>query len=463
MRQVVARRLDHHAHSERRTRAAWERFASGDDDVDEVPPLILLSWQRSRDVHRVDPLGTLPPRATGTGDPSLLQSSVVTRLGGIAAGLAGTTDGALTTVTDGSGHVLGSWGGSEVRRRAAQVNLAPLFCWSEATTGTNAVGTALGRARPVSVRGPEHWCASLHDWTCTGFAVTDVRTGRPVAVLTLSSWKRGCAPRLPGGVERELASITGLLREQAARDAAELVSVFTATDRAVGADVAVLVADVAGTVVAANARAHAVGAGLPPVPAPRHHRASPQYGRLAATARWQAAADPDWSGDFRIALDAGDPGPAELVVEVRPVRSGGEFAGIVLVGSDRADVEAPAPAPAPADGPTVRVAGICGGRLILLSPAEIRYAQADRHVVWLVSDRGRVRAADRGLDNLEARLRPFGFLRVHRGYLVNVHRIREVDPGIGRGSLTVRMQHHGGEPVPVARRHVPVLRSTLGI
>jgi sigma-54 dependent transcriptional regulator, acetoin dehydrogenase operon transcriptional activator AcoR len=458
---------------ERRTRDAWERFAAGDDDVHGVPALILLSWQRSRDLYRVDPLEARPPRAGGAASTSLLHGSAVTQLGGVAAGIAASTEGSLTTVTDGAGRILGSWGTDDMRRRAEDVDLAPMFTWSEAATGTNGVGTALGRSRPVSVRGPEHWRASLHDWTCHGISISDAVTGDAVAVLNVSFWGTGHSPVSPDGLEQSVAPVRHLLRKQAFHDGKALVGAFTAAAARAGTNEAVLAADVGGNIVAANRHAHAIGGHLPLRPAPEPGRRrdflSPQLREVARTTAAQVRLDPDWTATIQLGILHED-----LAFAVRPVHHEGEFVGILLVsmdGSYDADVldepdpEAPAvPAVATAaPDQFLRIAGVHDSRLILLSPHEIRYAAADKHVVWLVTDRGRLRAADRGIDNIERELGPFGFLRVHRSYLVNVHRIREVDQGLGKGTITVSTQHHGCEAIPVSRRHAPRLRTALGI
>ena len=101
-------------------------------------------------------------------------------------------------------------------------------------------------------------------------------------------------------------------------------------------------------------------------------------------------------------------------------------------------------------------------RWVMLDPREIRFAEADRNHVWLQTDRGLLRAATRGLDRLQQQLEDKGFLRVHRRFLVNLSRVREIEQGFkGTLLLTTDVQSH--ETVPVARRHVPQLHQTLGL
>jgi hypothetical protein len=449
---------------ERRTKAAWEKFVAGEDDVQGVPSLILLSWHRSRDIYRVDPLCASPPPSTGS-SPSgpLLQDIVLTRLGAVAAALADRADDAVTTVTDGSGRILGCWGAAGLRQRAADSRLAPMFTWSEPATGTNGMGTALGRTRAVAVCGAEHWCAGLHDWNCNGVSIGDATCGGSLAVLNISFRRPTQSAAVGADLERAVAPLRALVRDRAIRDATALVEVLGQTARAAEPDDAVVAVDAVGNVIAVNQRAHELGGRFPAAPAIEPERrctpTSPQLRAIAAESSARGQADPTWIGSCRLDI-LREP----MAFDVRPVLADGIFVGALLTSSDDSDGEPLGDQRdmEPADLRR-RIVGTCGNRLIIFGPAEIRYAEADKHAVWLVTDRGRVRAATRGLDQVERELRPFGFLRVHRGYLVNVHRIREVDQGLCRGTLTVSTQHHGKEAIPVARGHVATLRAALGI
>lgn len=448
----------------RRTAVAWERFVAGDDDVPDVPPVILLSWHRSRDVYRVDPLHTTAPPSGGAGTGSLLQDSVLTQLGGSAAALAAGADDVLTTVTDGCGRVLGSWGTSEVRRRASASNLAPLFTWSEPATGTNGMGTALDRTGPVAVRGPEHWCAGLHGWSCNGIAVRDPETRTAVAVLNVSVWGGDLPAGLAARLEREVAPLQRALDDRATHGGEALAAAFAAAARGLPPGCPLLAVDTAGRVVAADERSRLLDHRLPARPAvlpgERCEPEVPDLRDVVARAVGRAQVEPAWTGVAHLDLAGGE----TTMLEVRPVRSAHGVAGMLLVGAVSPDGEDLGPGDrTPRARVPQRVAGLRDGRLIVLAPAEIRYAEADRHAVWLVTDRGRVRSDVRGLDHVERDLAPFGFVRVHRSYLVNVHRIREIDQGLRRGTLTVSTQHHGREAIPVARRHAAQLRRRLGI
>ena len=127
------------------------------------------------------------------------------------------------------------------------------------------------------------------------------------------------------------------------------------------------------------------------------------------------------------------------------------------VSRDDADLDSPGPRSVP-----YRVIAMRDDRWVLLDPREIRYAETDHDNVWLVSDQGRLLAAVRGLDRLEQELTGRGFLRVHRGYLVNLGRVREIEQGF-KGALFLATDTRSHETVPVARRHVPQVRQALGL
>ncbi len=111
---------------------------------------------------------------------------------------------------------------------------------------------------------------------------------------------------------------------------------------------------------------------------------------------------------------------------------------------------------------TGRVAALSDGSVLLLEPCEIRYAEADRHSVWLMTDYGRFRAATKGIDNLERELVRHGFARVHRSFLVNLDRVRRVNHK-GHGMITLSTDHRRVEGIPVSRRYTREVRALLGV
>jgi len=443
--------------------AAWERFAAGDDVVRGVRPTILLSWYRCRDVHRVSPLLMSAPEADGRSEHSLQEDELFTRLGGAAGAAAARLDMPLTliTVTDGTGRILASWGPRGSLRQGADTSLAPSFGWAEAASGTNGMGTALERPGIAVVEGAEHWCQGFHGWSCAGTAVRDPVTQLPLAALNVSRWGLELPEWATQWIRRTAAGLEAGLRDRALEVGRRLVEAFTAVEpRAAGP---LLALDVAGKVVIADEAAHRLlgvvcanpaidpnarlTVEVPGLPAP--------IARAVRCARQHA----DWQGVARLHL-AGCAGDS-VAAELRPVRLAQEVVGILVVGSDDPHGEPLDEVIRPGRFPQ-RVAAVRGSRVILLWPQEIRFAEADSHAVWLITDQGRLRAATRGIDNLERQLNPAVFLRVHRRFIVNVARIKELEQGF-KGALVVSTSTHDNEAIPVSRGHSAQLRRALGL
>ncbi len=67
-----------------------------------------------------------------------------------------------------------------------QIGLAPGGDWSEATAGTNGIGTALAVGRTVQVLGPEHLCDGWQDITCVTAPIRDPWQNVCAGVLDIS-------------------------------------------------------------------------------------------------------------------------------------------------------------------------------------------------------------------------------------------------------------------------------------
>jgi transcriptional regulator of acetoin/glycerol metabolism len=81
------------------------------------------------------------------------------------------------------------------------------FDFSEASVGTNGIGTVLVERRPVLVRGPEHYNSLLEDLTCAGTPIIEPATGRLVGTFSLACSMRDVHPlmtALAGDVGRQI-------------------------------------------------------------------------------------------------------------------------------------------------------------------------------------------------------------------------------------------------------------------
>jgi len=444
--------------------AAWEQFVRGEDHVRGVRPEVAISWHRCREQYRVDPHLTEAPVAVAEIDHTLEHDVVFAELGFRAASIAhevGDHSG-IVTVTDATGRILAEWGDQATLTIATDANLAPWFCWSECAAGTNGMGTALEAHGPVLIRGAEHWCQAFHNWVCAGVAVRDVVTREPIAVLNISCWRN----QLPGSAGSWLANAVTktqcTLRRRARDSGAELVAAYT---QARGRSSAALAAvDTAGKVVIADETASVlmgVPASTPAVDASL--RWNPGLPELIGAARYaskQAAHNPDWVGSTQIFTHLAD---EPTSISIRPVFLSGHLIGN-LISFGLSDGE-PLPEPERSAHPRVqprRLVAMRDNRMVLLRLSEVSFAESEGNDVWLSTDQGRLRAASQGLEKLDSELADADFLRVHRRYVVNLSRIREIEKGF-KGEMFLVMDDRANTMVPVSRRNAPAVRRALDI
>ncbi|WP_406689935.1 LytTR family transcriptional regulator DNA-binding domain-containing protein [Saccharopolyspora sp. ID03-671] len=442
---------------------AWERFVQGEDDISGVRPEVAISWHRCRDQYRVDPGLKEAPIAVAEVDHTLEHDVVFADLGFRAASVAHEVAnvGGIVTVTDATGRVLAEWGDPSTRKLAADANLATWFCWSEQATGTNGMGTALETHAPVMIRGAEHWCQAFHEWTCAGVAVRDVVTKDPIAVLNISCW-RGELPSPAGAWLANAATRTqATLRQRAQDGSAELIAAFNHARSRAGVSLAAV--DPAGRVVIADDTA-SVLLGVPSCtpakdPAVRWNPGLPEFISAARYAAKQASRNPDWVGSTQLFTHLSDePTP----VTMRPVFLAGHLVGNLVFFGVSDGEQLPRGESAQQHGPPHRIVGTRENRMVLLKLPEISFAESDGNDVWLTTDQGKLRAASGSLEKLESEQGDAGFLRVHRRYVVNLGRIREVERRF-KGELVLIMDDGASTMVPVSRRNAPAVRRALDI
>jgi sigma-54 dependent transcriptional regulator, acetoin dehydrogenase operon transcriptional activator AcoR len=444
--------------------AAWERFVQGDDHAPGVRPEVAISWHRCREQYRVDPHLTEAPVAVDEVDHTPEHDVVFTELGFLAASMAHdvTTMGGLVTITDATGRILAEWGDQATLARAHEANLAPWFCWSECSTGTNGMGTALEAHGPVVVRGAEHWCQAFHNWVCAGVAVRDVVTRDPIAVLNISCWRSQLPPSAGGWLANAVTKAQCILRMRARDSGAELVAAYSQARARSGVPLAAM--DTAGKVVIADDTASVlmgVPAATPAVdPTLRWKPGLPELIGAARYACKQAAHNPDWVGSTQVFTHLADEPTA---ISLRPVFLSGHLIGNLVSFGSAEGAPVPHPeAPARPGTPPRRLVSVRDNRMVLLGLDEVAFAESEGNDVWLCTDRERLRAHSPGLDKLDTELADAGFLRVHRRYVVNLSRIREVERG-PKGELTLVMDDRPNTMVPVSRRNTPAVRRALDI
>ena len=438
-----------------------ERFLAGDDVTDGVRPEVLLSWYRCRDDYAVDPFQERAPSAREREPSQLLEERVVvSELAGVAKTIEAEVEalGALVAITDGRGGILAAWGDRSTLRQAEEANLTARFAWSEQGAGTNGMGTALASDGPIIIRGPEHWCAGFHEWDCAGVAVRDPVGREPLGALDVSSPKAPLPNSVLNWLRKAQQTIESGLRDHAVRTLRDLAAVYWEEERAARGPLAA--ADTGGRLLLANADARQY-LGIVRPERPRDLAAEvPQLHAALRQAVERANSDGAWVGVASLVV----PGHGEMPISFRPAVKDSRLVGMLLgVPGKETDAELfTTAADAGHRAQPSRLVGLQGDRMVLVSAEEIRSAEADGSYVWLDTDRGRLRVPERGMAALEQRLAGYGFLRVHRHYLVNPSRVKEMAPG-ANGSIWLVLDMPSGPPVPVARRRAAEVRRVLAL
>ena len=112
-----------------------------------------------------------------------------------------------------------------------------------------------------------------------------------------------------------------------------------------------------------------------------------------------------------------------------------------------------------ANRPT-QVAVKVGERFVLLQADEILYASVVDDSINIVTGQVSGTSNDRTLDELQARLDPAVFWRVHRSHLVNINKIKEIVPWFSRNYI-LRMKDLKATEIPVSRSQTRRLREYL--
>ena len=101
-----------------------------------------------------------------------------------------------------------------------------------------------------------------------------------------------------------------------------------------------------------------------------------------------------------------------------------------------------------------------GGKKILIGIDKIRFVMARDDYAYLQTDTDRYFSTV-SLAQLEKRLDGHGFFRVHRGYLVNLSMVEEIE-SVSGGTLLLTL-NAVDEKIPVSRRRVSALKKALGL
>ncbi len=99
-------------------------------------------------------------------------------------------------------------------------------------------------------------------------------------------------------------------------------------------------------------------------------------------------------------------------------------------------------------------------RFLLVHADEVVHASVENEEIRLVTNSVSGTCNYRTLDELQARLDPAIFWRVHRSHLVNINRIKEIVPWFSRNYI-LKMRDAKGTEIPVSRSQTRRLREYL--
>jgi two-component system, LytTR family, response regulator LytT len=107
-----------------------------------------------------------------------------------------------------------------------------------------------------------------------------------------------------------------------------------------------------------------------------------------------------------------------------------------------------------------RLALKVGERFLLVQSEEIIYASLAEESITVVTNQHVGTSNYRTLDELQTRLDPSVFWRVHRSHLVNINKIKEIVPWFSRNYI-LRMKDEKATEIPVSRTQTRRLRDYL--
>lgn len=198
---------------------AWQQYTSGESlDVRQLSPEIASSWQRCHNLsvdplcpesHSIDTL-QLKERLFQRQNLVKIARPVMERLYNFVK-----NTGFQVVLSDETGFLLDVIGDSDVVSLTRQVEMYPGGNWSEASKGTNAIGTAIFERKPVQVFASEHYCKPNHFLVCSASPIFDA-DGQMAGVLDLSGDYRFSNVHTLGMVVAAVGSIENQLHLQRA-------------------------------------------------------------------------------------------------------------------------------------------------------------------------------------------------------------------------------------------------------
>lgn len=193
------------------TKEAWLEFIeTGDVKENQVRPIILDSWKRSRTFgvnpyqgHGCKFLGSKELERLQQNNKDLMEVSYPF-LEKIYSFLKGS--GFLIMLTDSNGYILQEFGDPEIMAQATELNFIKGACWQEQYVGTNSIGIIVHDRQTVQISGAEHYCLQSHSWTCSAAPIFD-QNGQMIGIFNVSGPKESVNQHTLGMVVSSVEAI----------------------------------------------------------------------------------------------------------------------------------------------------------------------------------------------------------------------------------------------------------------
>ena len=98
--------------------------------------------------------------------------------------------------------------------------------------------------------------------------------------------------------------------------------------------------------------------------------------------------------------------------------------------------------------------------MLLVDVPSVSFIRSEGHYTWVHTGQGS-QFCNLNMGDIESRLDPKFFLRVHRSYIVNLSHVDEIVRDDGR--MTLRMMGPTAIEIPVSRGSAPKLLEQLGL
>src|SRR5699024_2427425 len=171
----------------------WENFFVGKQpNMNEIRTSVHDSWKRCQE-NNVNPMQKKAPVIVDRQNlhditqSSKLYQVALPLINLLSQQSMGTQH--LITLSDSKGRIIHLKGENDIINKAEKMNFVIGADWSEASAGTNAIGTAITIKRPLQIWAFEHFCVGVHDWICSASPIIHPISGEILGVIDLTGPK----------------------------------------------------------------------------------------------------------------------------------------------------------------------------------------------------------------------------------------------------------------------------------